>query len=160
MEQQPDLFTQDGTSNVVDLDSRRSTNVDITPDEYRALMRAAAARYHGEQPQPVRVAALARETDPDTSRQAAASISQDSMRETQRMVLAILERYGPSCDEDIATYAAQLTEHEGWPRQSPSGLRSRRAELVAAGLVRDSGERTRTSTGRQTIVWEHAGEGQ
>lgn len=101
-----------------------------------------------------RITAASRATDPETSRQAAASISKDKMRETQRQILEVLGRFGPSCDEDIAIHFRQLSEIEAWPLQSPSGLRSRRAELVNAGLVRDSGQRTKTSSGRQTIVWE------
>jgi hypothetical protein len=34
-----------------------------------------------------------------------------------------------------------------------SGVRSRRAELVQAGLVRDTGERVKLATGRRAIVW-------
>lgn len=105
----------------------------------------------------VRAVGASRPTDPDTSRQAAASLKGDKIRETQRQILNVLERFGPSCDEDIQTYFRQLASLEGWPPQSPSGLRSRRAELVDAGLVIDSGERSRTSSGRQTIVWTLSG---
>lgn len=103
---------------------------------------------------PVRQAPVARTTDPETSKDAAASLSRDKIRETQANILEVLERYGPSCDEEIAIYFQQLASLQDWPRQSPSGLRSRRAELVSAGLVKDSGERTKTASGRQTIVWE------
>jgi len=37
---------------------------------------------------------------------------------------------------------------------SPSGARTRRAELVAMGLVRDSGDKSLLSSGRWAIVWE------
>ena len=36
---------------------------------------------------------------------------------------------------------------------NPSTQRPRRVELVNAGLVRDSGERRRTASGRQATVW-------
>lgn len=155
----PSLFDQDDQQgNVVSLNTRRPlTSTEVTDDEYRQLMRAAAQAYRGETPTPVRVAALSRETDPDTSRQAAASLSAERMRETQRVIVDILDRFGPACDEDIAVYARQLESLGEAPKQSPSGLRSRRAELVAAGIVRDSGDRTKTSSGRQTIVWELTG---
>lgn len=104
----------------------------------------------------LRAVAGARATDPETSRLAAQSLRPDRMRETQRVIVEILHRFGPACDEDIAVYANQLASLDEAPKQSPSGLRSRRAELVAAGIVRDSGERTKTSSGRQTIVWELA----
>lgn len=157
----PTLFDQDDAGefthgNVISLNARRPIEAEITEDEYQALMRAAAQAYRGETPEPVRVAALSRGTDPETSRQAAASISGAKMRETQRVIVEILDRFGPACDEDIAVYATQLASLDQAPKQSPSGLRSRRAELVTAGIVRDSGDRTKTSSGRQTIVWELA----
>lgn len=102
----------------------------------------------------VRQSAGARLTDPETSRQAARSISRDKMRKTQRQIIEVLTRFGSACDEDIQIYFSQLSDVESWPLQSPSGLRSRRAELVKAGLIVDSGERSKTSSGRQTIVWE------
>lgn len=154
---EPTLFDQDEqTDNVISLDARRVPEVPITQDEYRALMRAAAQAYRGEVPTPVRVAALSRFTDPETSREAAASLSADRMRETQQVIVDILDRFGPACDQDIEVYARQLASLGEAPKQSPSGLRSRRAELVAAGIVRDSGERSKTSSGRSTIVWEIA----
>lgn len=152
---EPTLFDQDTPTNVVDIRGKlQQRDLEITDDEYRTLMRAAAQAYRGENPAPVRVAALSRFTDPDTSHAAAASLSADRMRETQRVIVEILDRFGPACDEDIATYSRQLASLGEAPQQSPSGLRSRRAELVAAGIVRDSGERAKTTAGRSTIVWE------
>lgn len=146
---EPTLFDQEEPSNIVQLAERRPTPAPIDPAE--ALARAAAEYNATVAP---RYAPVSRITDPDTSRQAAASISVDSMRETQRVIVDILHRFGPACDEDIAVYARQLASLGEAPKQSPSGLRSRRAELVTAGIVRDSGERAKTSSGRQTIVWE------
>lgn len=145
---EPTLFDQD-TSNVIRLDDRRPAPAPIT---YEEALRQAAESYNATVPP--RYAPVSRTTDPETSRQAAASISVDKMRETQKVILDILDRFGPACDEDIAVMARQLESLGEAPKQSPSGLRSRRAELVTAGLVRDSGERAKTSSGRQTIVWE------
>lgn len=153
---EPTLFDQDtDASNVIQLDERRPSSAP-EPITYDEALRQAAASYYAAVP---RQAPVSRITDPETSRQAAASISVDKMRETQKVILDILDRFGPACDEDIAVYARQLESLGEAPKQSPSGLRSRRAELVTAGLVRDSGERAKTTSGRQTIVWERIGGG-
>ena len=91
----------------------------------------------------------ARASDPETSHQAAKSVS--SLREKQAAVLHVLRgcRMGLSDDGIANTYAL----HERLPDQSPSGLRTRRSELVALGLVEDSGERVRLPSGRSAIVW-------
>ena len=90
--------------------------------------------------------AVARTTDPDTSWQAARSIDSEALRASQAQVLDILRKHGPLTDEGIYRYVNG--------EQSVSGARTRRSELVDAGLVRDSGARARTAAGRNTIVWE------
>jgi hypothetical protein len=58
--------------------------------------------------------------------------------------LALL-RQRPRTDEQlVACLSGQM---------SASGARTRRAELVRAGLVRDSGERRLNSSGRKVILW-------
>jgi hypothetical protein len=89
----------------------------------------------------------ARNTDPQTSHDAAESVKQ--VTTTQQYVLRALRR--PRNDAElIEAYRAYKTA----PRASESGIRSRRAELVDAGLVRDSGRRVKTLSGRNSIVWE------
>jgi hypothetical protein len=88
---------------------------------------------------------LARTGDPDTSHAAAASLG--DVRESQRRVHALL-REGPATDELLFTRAFAV----GWD-VSPSGLRTRRHELVALGLVVDTGQRVALASGRQAIVW-------
>lgn len=88
--------------------------------------------------------AHARRTDPWTSHEAAASVK---VRESQKLVLSLL-RQGPATDEELADRA-----HAASAAISPSGLRTRRCELVVLGLAVDTGERRRTAAGRQTIVW-------
>lgn len=90
--------------------------------------------------------AVARGTDPQTSWQAAQSIAPEDLRASQVQVLDILRRHGPLTDEEIYRFVNG--------EQSVSGARTRRSELVDAGLVRDSGRRATTAAGRQTIVWE------
>lgn len=88
--------------------------------------------------------ARARATDPETSKEAARSVKGRS--EVHAEVIRILKQYGPCTDEEIEGY---------WfsPWATPSGRRSRRAELVKLGKVEDSGERKHLSTGRQGIAW-------
>ena len=89
---------------------------------------------------------VARRTDPGTSWAAAHSVTDTTITRTKKAILRALE-HGPMTDEDIASAV-------GIAYTTPSGLRTRRRELVDAGLVRDSGRRTRLESGRQAIVWE------
>lgn len=90
--------------------------------------------------------AVARSSDPGTSWEAARRV--EGIRESQEAVLRVL-RSGPKTDEE-------LVEHPDLHMQSPSGIRTRRAELRDQGLVRDSGRRAVGKTGRRMIVWEVA----
>jgi hypothetical protein len=77
-----------------------------------------------------------------------------NLRETQTAVLKLLRKLGRMNDEDLA-YEYVLRARQGsLPYQSMSGLRTRRSELVALGLVADSGERIKMRSGRQSIVWK------
>lgn len=84
--------------------------------------------------------------DPATSRAAARSLDPDRLGPVYRRILTILRGSEGLTDEDL---------HGRWtgPIVSMSGLRTRRAELVDAGLVRDSGRREKLRSGRQGIVW-------
>lgn len=94
--------------------------------------------------------AHARRDDPETSHAAAASLTSQRLRQSQREVLLAMRALGPCSDTTL------LDRYPGFglSHQSPSGLRTRRAELVARGLVVDSGKRERLPTGRMAIVWE------
>lgn len=104
-----------------------------------------------ETPAPADVA-HARNTDPWTSHAAAATITPTKMRKTQAAVIAILKERGPSTDAEIAA-SYQTVQLLGAPPQSASGLRTRRAELVAAGLVVDTGTTRELPTGNRGKVW-------
>ena len=125
-------------------------HVDMNPERWcdcEAYVAPAAGA-----PRPAR-AAKARTTDPSTSHAAAASITEDTLRESHTAVLGFLREYGPLTDVDLVIGYTDAVGLGMYPRQSQSGIRSRRAELVAAGLVEDTGERTRLASGRQAIVW-------
>jgi len=94
--------------------------------------------------------ARARTDDPDTSHEAAASVSQVRMTKTRQAILDLLKRYGPLSDERIWDGLV----YQGLDgNTSLSGARTRRSELVAAGRVYDTGERAKGKTGRNMIVW-------
>lgn len=98
--------------------------------------------------------ALARLTDPETSHEAAESVK--DITATQAAILKLLQAM-PMADEDLIFYYKQQismgADARDFPRASESGIRSRRAELVKAGKVIDTGERDLTSSGRRAIVW-------
>lgn len=97
----------------------------------------------------------ARRNDPATSKQAAASVT--NLGRTRDAILWLLKNVGPLTDQGIAIeYEYELATHRQFPRVSGSGLRSRRSELVALNLVEDSGQRAKTGSGRQTIIWKAA----
>lgn len=100
--------------------------------------------------------ARARAGDPQTSHEAARSV--EDLNAKQAAVLEILTKYGRATDE-ILCYTYQLNvdsraTHWTVPEQSDSGIRTRRAELVAAGLVRATGEMRAMVSGRKAQVWE------
>ncbi len=96
----------------------------------------------------------ARKTDPDTSRQAARSVT--NLTEKQQAILTTLKAFGPLTDSELVdTYNrehARQINASLIPLQSDSGLRTRRHELAEAGLVRDIGKK-KLPTGRQAIIW-------
>lgn len=95
--------------------------------------------------------AQARRSDPATSKAAAASVV--NLGRTRDQILWLLRMYGPLTDEQIAErHDMQVLK----PKASPSGLRSRRSELVRLGFIEDSGKTAPTSSGRQSTIWRLA----
>lgn len=94
----------------------------------------------------------ARRNDPETSKQAAASVT--NLGRTRDAIIKILKDYGPRTDDQIwLIYSGLFDKGAQIPRVSPSGLRSRRAELLTLGFVVDSGKRARTPSNRWAAVW-------
>jgi len=102
--------------------------------------------------------AYARNTDPETSHEAADSIADLTAR--QREVLYVMSKYrvGKVADHVLVEDHVLRTE------QSPQSIRSRRAELVKAGLVdraelvkaglvEHTGDYVKTVSGRRARVW-------
>ena len=95
--------------------------------------------------------AHARRTDPPTSHAAAASLTDP--RTTQRAVYDLMKWSGPISDDHLLDLYRTWSERGRFPRQSPSGIRTRRSELVARGLVTDSGDAELLPSGRRAILW-------
>jgi hypothetical protein len=93
--------------------------------------------------------AKARRTDPATSHEAAESVKE--VTKTQQFILKALRK--PLTDVALV---AVYRSYKHAPLASESGIRSRRAELVAAGLVVDTGDRQKLASGRRAIVWSVA----
>lgn len=89
----------------------------------------------------------ARRTDPPESHAAAASVR--NVTQAQAAVLELLDRFGPLTDLELAMRHSDETTDP----VSPSGLRTRRAELTEAGLVYDTHERRESPSGRLCAVW-------
>lgn len=117
---------------------------DLVTRKDRRLQNAVAVRRRS------RAQAHARASDPSTSHAAAASIRSAEITELQIWILDVLE--SPLSDEQIWN---ELTKrHPG--RLTPSGVRTRRSELVDDGRILDSGRKTSTAAGRKSIVWIRA----
>ena len=79
----------------------------------------------------------------ETSKAAAKEIEPDAGTQRHKL-FGWLYDHGPATDQEM---------QEGVP-MDPSTQRPRRVELVRMGIVRDSGEKRKTRSGRQAIVWE------
>jgi hypothetical protein len=91
----------------------------------------------------------ARKTDPQTSHDAANSVKDVS--KTKKAILVLLRKH--QSDMQLVASYSKLARQNKAPRASESGIRSRRAELVRLGLVKDTGKRDRSASNRQMIVW-------
>lgn len=92
-----------------------------------------------------RTQAKARKTDPQTSHEAALSVG--DLTKAQEQILGIIQERARTDEEIYALVVARRLPI------SVSGARTRRSELVDAGLVEDSGQTKLTGAGRKTIVW-------
>lgn len=96
----------------------------------------------------------ARNTDPSTSHEAAASVTNLTAR--RAAVLAFFAQRGAMTDVQLAALYEPAAFLGLAPEQSPSGLRTRRSELVTSGRLRDSGGTAVLPSGRRAILWEVA----
>jgi hypothetical protein len=86
----------------------------------------------------------------ETSRAAERSLNKKTIEVVRQNIYMILKKK-PMVDWDMID---MYRTRKRAPKASTSGLRSRRAELVRMGLVKDSGKRIKLRSGRYSIVWE------
>lgn len=97
---------------------------------------------------------FARQTDIETSHEAAASVK--NITATQQAIMKLIQIHPMTDQRLIDFYQAQIrmgADARDFPRASESGIRSRRAELVDRGLIKDSGARETLESGRSAVVW-------
>ncbi len=92
----------------------------------------------------------ARRTDPETSRQAANSISFDRLTRTQELVLNGLRAQGPATDEELLAPFRSRCLQVG-PLINPFAVGARSS--FVKGRVADSGDRRKTKHGQKSTVW-------
>lgn len=80
----------------------------------------------------------------ETSQQAFDTV-RPMLRSMQEEVLAVIKRHPCGITDE------QLIQQSGL---RPNTCRPRRIELVALGYVVDSGDRTKTISGRQAVLWK------
>jgi len=100
--------------------------------------------------------ALFRPTDPSTSSEAARSLTDYGREACETAVLLELRSLGLLRVIDNGLQGGRTDEEMVailGDRWSPSGIRTRRKELVVKGLVEDSGFRRLTRSGRNAVVW-------
>lgn len=93
--------------------------------------------------------AKVRKYDPDTSWEAALSVSNEHTAKLYALIYQLLSG-APMPDDHLYHMALQRADFP----ITPSGVRSRRSELVRAGWVVDGGGRVPLRTGRKAIAWE------
>lgn len=98
--------------------------------------------------------ARARTTDPDTSHEAAQSVNGTIARNQGYVLQTFRENVFPMTDHALFESYAALERPGIVGRQSESGIRTRRKELVDRGVLEDSGVRVRLPSGRHAIRWQ------
>ena len=157
----PDLGSELGHGLDAPSLSRIERGVSIPDPAQAEVIAEWALQRCPELPQPV-----ARPSDPDTSHEAAESVTEYTVTNTRRFILHYLARFRgqdlEQLDIDSMPVGYWVTDegmHEWWRTTkdeyvSESGMRTRRNECVKMGWVRDSGQRFQISTGRNAIAWE------
>ncbi len=92
----------------------------------------------------------ARRNDPDTSHQAAASVSIKTIRKTHNFIVRVLYNIIEATDEEM--WLLYERRHKEEFKTSQSGLRTRRSELQKAGWVESAGQQ-KNKNNRLVNLW-------
>lgn len=94
----------------------------------------------------------ARLSDPETSK-AAAAAQEPRLRASQALVLQVFRAYGRMHDKDLLDRVHATQRGLGLAKlMSPSGVRTRRSELVKLGKLCDTGH-TAMVDGHSMTIW-------
>lgn len=94
---------------------------------------------------------LARPTDPETSHDAAESLTH--IKAVHRAIVQLL-RTAPMTDFELKQIYRMERKAEGWPDIELESVRKRRSDLVSLGMVSSTGaRRTDPTTGKTATVW-------
>ena len=98
----------------------------------------------------------ARRTDTITSHEAASSVRQ--LTNTQRSIKWLFIKFYKTglTDEQLVEHYRRLMHSGDAPMASESGIRTRRSEMTALGVVRDGQEFALTVSNRRAKVWRLA----
>lgn len=92
--------------------------------------------------------AYARASDPLTSHEAAASISEQSQRSSQQAVLSALRIQGPLTTDQLSDYIG-----DAWVK---SRIGTACVELERRGYIERASEQGKSSRGRACTIWKRA----
>lgn len=95
--------------------------------------------------------AHARNTDPETSHAAAASVR--DLYGVKQGIADILNWRALTDEQLVTAYQNAQVEFE-YPEATPQSIRSRRAEMVRDGFVEWSGDKEQLKSGRWARVWK------
>jgi len=98
----------------------------------------------------MKIVPMARPSDPETSWEAAASVT-PNVQTNRGYVLRALELIGPCTDEELLEEYPKYFPNNP---QSPSGLRTRRKELCRLHLVEWTGRTVTGHTNRKMRIWK------
>ena len=94
--------------------------------------------------------ARARNTDPQTSHDAAASVNEPTLVQT---CILMLLRSTPMCDEKLVEQYEMWEKIDNFPQVTPQRIRTARADLVKLGQVVATEYKERMRSGRYGIIW-------